>query len=47
MLSVVAQQLLTLQAAVVSGATSITFEGSEITVNAQYAAYITVRGRGG
>jgi dynein heavy chain, axonemal len=41
-LSVIAQQLLTLQAAVNAGVTRIPFEGSEITVNPQYAAYITM-----
>lgn len=41
-LSVVAQQLLTLQDAVKSGAPRIMFEGSDISVNPQYAAFITM-----
>jgi dynein heavy chain, axonemal len=41
-LSVIAQQLLTLQEAVNAGVSRIMFEGSEISVNAQYAAFITM-----
>jgi len=39
---VVAQQLLTLQDAVRGRVTRLQFEGSEINVNAQYAAFITM-----
>jgi len=41
-LSVVAQQLLTLQDAVRGRVTRLQFEGSEITVNPAYAAFITM-----
>ncbi|RYG42908.1 hypothetical protein EON68_01195, partial [archaeon] len=41
-LSVVAQQLLTLQDGVKAGLTRMTFEGSEINLNVQYAAFITM-----
>ena len=41
-LSVVAQQIITLQAAVRSGARTVQFEGTEVTVNPAFSVFVTM-----